>query len=88
MIGEPVTERNAGTERATEVTVPVVGVVQVQVLPAAEVNTWPDVPALEGKIKFQAEPVVFALIATEPEVLPTTVTEFPAKRFNVAFIST
>lgn len=46
VIGEPVTERKDGTDKATEVTVPVPGgdgVVQVSVEPL-EVKTWPVVP--------------------------------------------
>jgi hypothetical protein len=44
VIGEPVTDKNAGTDIATEVTVPVVGVAH-DGTPAASVKTCPFAPA-------------------------------------------
>lgn len=43
--GELVTVNCTGIANPTEVTVPVVGVVQVGTPAPALVNTWPDVPA-------------------------------------------
>ena len=43
--GELVTVNCTGIASPTEVTVPVVGVVQVGIPAPALVNTWPDVPA-------------------------------------------
>jgi hypothetical protein len=45
VIGEPDILRNAGTEAATEVTVPTVGVVQDNVVPL-DVSTWLAVPTV------------------------------------------
>jgi hypothetical protein len=42
VIGDPVIVRNEGVDRATEVTVPTVGVVHVGTLPAADVKTCPE----------------------------------------------
>jgi hypothetical protein len=53
VIGDPETDKNDGTDNATDVTVPVVGVVQVIAAdpPPPEVNTWPEVPDEIGKLK-------------------------------------
>jgi hypothetical protein len=53
VIGEPETDKNEGTVNATEVTVPVVGVVHVITFdpPPPDVRTWPDVPAVIGILK-------------------------------------
>ena len=53
VIGEPLIERNAGTEAATEVTVPLDRVVQVigEDPPPPEVSTCPEVPEEVGKLK-------------------------------------
>ena len=52
VIGEPDTDMKDGTVIATDVTVPVVGVVQVIGLPPpAEVRTCPEVPAVAGNSK-------------------------------------
>ncbi len=53
MIGDPLTDKNVGTVNATEVTVPLDRVLHVIGFepPPPEVNTWPDVPAVVGKLK-------------------------------------
>jgi hypothetical protein len=64
VIGLPAILRNAGTLIATEVTVPVTGVVHViSALVPALVSTWPLVPVAAGKTKFQF-PVVAGIIVT------------------------
>ncbi len=51
--GDPETDKNDGTDNATEVTVPVDAVVQVIAVlpPACDVSTCPAVPAVIGKLK-------------------------------------
>jgi hypothetical protein len=53
VIGEPETDKKEGTVSATEVTVPVLGVVQVIAVltPPCEVSTCPVVPTVIGKLK-------------------------------------
>jgi hypothetical protein len=53
VIGDPETDKNDGTDNATDVTVPVVGVLQVigEDPPPPEVSTCPEVPEEVGKLK-------------------------------------
>jgi hypothetical protein len=72
VIGEPLTLKNAGTEAATEVTVPVVSVVHVigLLVPPPETKACPADPALVGRLKLNVPATACGKIETVPEVDP------------------
>jgi hypothetical protein len=74
VIGEPLILKNAGTEAATEVTVPEPAPESDHVIallpPPCDVRTWPAVPAAIGRLKFQVPAIAWGKIETVPEVDP------------------
>jgi hypothetical protein len=75
VIGEPLIDKKAGTVAATEVTVPVpvrVSHVIAEDTPPWETRTWPAVPAVVGRLKFQVPATAWGSIETVPEVAPLT----------------
>jgi len=93
VIGEFATDRKAGAEIATEVTVPVpgaAGVVHVGVAPApADVSTWPAAPTEPDKDKADAAaiarpPVTVAEVRVRPE---TFVTDAPSATVLVPIVT-
>ena len=74
VIGEPAIERNEGTDAATEVTVPVVGVCHTRDVPF-EVRTWFTVPT-------SVRPVPpFVVDNGDPKVKDPVITKFPVSPF-------
>ena len=74
VMGEPEMDRKDGTDAATEVTVPVVGVAQVIALvaPPWEVSTWPAVPAVVGRLKLYVPAAACPCTVIVPEEEPVT----------------
>ena len=90
VIGLPEILKNAGTDAATLVTVPVVGVVHDIGVPTPppEVNTCPEVPAVVGKLKLYVPATAWGKIEILPDVEPDKTNVFAVISVNTALLAT